>query len=126
NQIEQKCVFPDYNISLEKAIVLRKGTDINVFSSGDLIYEAYEAVNLLNENNIKAGLIYFPIVLPIDRTIIIETAINSKMIVTVEEHGNIGGFGSIVENIVKEVKNVDLRFMKIGINDFCLNDRYGT
>ena len=126
NQMDEKLPFPDYDISLKNAIILKEGNGVYVFSSGDLIYEAYEAVNLLNEDNIKAGLVYFPIILPIDKATIKKIAASSKLIITVEEHNVVGGFGSIVEAIVKEVNNTDLRFIRMGINDFCLNDKYGT
>lgn len=126
NQITERFPLPQYDIFSKKAHELMSGKDISIFVSGDLIYEAYEAANLMKEKGINVSVVYFPVVKPIDNEKIIEIANKTNIIVTVEEHSVTGGFGSIVMDNINESGIKDIRLEKIGIEDFCLEDKYGS
>jgi transketolase len=88
-----------------------------VFSTGGIFDEALGAVELLNDKGIYPALYTFPTVKPIDKEIIEECACNYDLIVTVEEHSVIGGFGSAVAEVLAEVGGSKAAQMKIGLDD---------
>lgn len=104
------------NFQIGKAIKIRSGQKVVMFSTGAIFDEVVEATELLNEFGINPALYTFPTVKPIDRNTIEECAKNYDLIVTVEEHNIIGGFGSAVSEILAEIV-CKSRILKIGLND---------
>ena len=75
------------------------------------------AVELLNKKGICPALYTFPTVKPIDKELITHCSNEYDLIVTVEEHNIIGGFGSAVSEVLSELPNGRARQIKIGLND---------
>lgn len=116
-----------------RAINLRSGSDIAVFSTGAILDEIVGAVEILEKAGINPTVYSFPTVKPIDRDTITAVAATHKLIFTVEEHNIVGGFGSAVAEVVAETG--DARLIRIGIDDRYstevgsqkyLRDRYGV
>lgn len=105
------------DFQIGKAIKINDGEHIAILSTGAIFDEAMEASEILNENGIKPALYTFPTVKPIDRKTIEECAKYYDLIVTVEEHNIIGGFGSAVSEVLAELANSKARILKIGLND---------
>ena len=105
------------NFQIGKAIKIKDGEKIAIFSTGAIFDEALEANEMLNENGIKPALYTFPTVKPIDKRTIEECARQYDLIVTVEEHNIIGGFGSAVSEILAELIGPRARVLKVGLND---------
>lgn len=121
------------NFQLGKAIKIRDGQTVAVFSTGGILDYATEAANILNSENISTSQYSFPTIKPIDKETILECANKCEYIVTCEEHNIIGGFGSAVAEILAE-NNVKAQLIRIGLNDTysCivgsqsyLRDKYG-
>ena len=87
------------------------------FSTGGIFDEALGAVGLLNDKGFYPALYTFPTVKPIDRELIEECAKRYELIVTVEEHTVVGGFGSAVSEVLSELRGTRAVQMKIGLND---------
>lgn len=104
------------NFELGKALKIKDGEDIAVFSTGAIFEEANEAVEMLSRQNINASLYTFPTVKPIDVEAIKECASQCRLIVTVEEHNIVGGFGSAVAEVLSEIEG-KARLVRIGLND---------
>lgn len=100
-----------------KALKIRDGEKIVLFSTGGIFDETLEAVEILNKKNIFPALYTFPTVKPIDQELIIACAKEYDLIVTVEEHNVIGGFGSAVSEVLAEIKSPRAAQIKIGLND---------
>ncbi|MDR3119057.1 MAG: transketolase [Mediterranea sp.] len=100
-----------------KALKIMEGEKVVLFSTGGIFDEAVGAIEILGEKNIHPALYTFPTVKPIDKEVILECSCNYDLIVTVEEHNIIGGFGSAVSEVLAEVANSRAAQMKIGLND---------
>ena len=105
------------NFQVGKAIQIKQGERLVIFSTGAIFDEAIEATYLLWESGLQPALYTFPTIKPIDRDTIEECAHRYDLIVTVEEHNVIGGFGSAVSEVVAEVSGSRARVVKIGLND---------
>ena len=111
-------VFNDpetYKFELGKGIKLRDGKDITIVATGLMVYEAIEAGKILASNGIEATIINIHTIKPIDRDIIINSAKETGLVLTVEEHSIIGGLGSAVSDVLSE--NLPTKLVKIGVND---------
>lgn len=104
------------NFEIGKAIKIKDGNKVAIFSTGGILDQAMLATEKLNEYGISTALYSFPTVKPIDKNTILELAKKCDVIVTVEEHNIVAGFGSAVaEVMVEEVTRA--RLIKIGLND---------
>lgn len=100
-----------------RAIKINDGEKIAIFSTGGIFDEAIEASKLLEKEGFKPAIYTFPTVKPIDKDTIQECAKKYELIVTVEEHNIIGGFGSAVSEVLAELSCPRARSLKIGLND---------
>lgn len=90
-----------YSFNLGKGVVLTKGKDITVFTTGSITKNVLEAGSILKDKfNIYASIINVHTLKPIDDKLILEMSKNKKAIFSVEEHGIIGGLGSAVSELV--------------------------
>lgn len=105
-------------IDITKAVELYARSDINIFAAGMILNEAKAAAEMMSrEDGLKVGLYSFPRVKPIDVETIVDVARNSKIIVTVEEHSTIGGFGSAVAEIVAGMSGPRAQVIRLGLED---------
>ena len=105
---EENCPF-----EMDKASVVREGSDVTIIACGEMVRPAKEAAELLEAKGISATVLDMYCVKPIDKDAVIKYAQNAKAVVTVEEHSPFGGLGSMVAQIVGEycprkVKNIAL------------------
>ena len=111
-------VFNDpqnYSFEIGKGIKLREGKDITIVATGLMVYEAVQAAKILADEGIEADVINIHTIKPIDKDIIIDSAKNTGLVITVEEHSVIGGLGEAVCDLLSE--NYPTRVIKIGVND---------
>lgn len=99
-----------------KAIKVKEGNKIAIFSTGAIFEEVKEALPLLAEKGLDPAVFTFPTVKPIDKDVIASCASEFDLIVTCEEHNVIGGFGSAVAEVIAELPSKAL-LLKIGIDD---------
>ena len=88
---EDNCPF-----EMDKATVLKEGTDVAIIACGEMVRPAFAAAKL-----------------PLDTEGVIKAAKNAKAVITVEEHAPFGGLGSMVAQVVgancpKKVLNMAL------------------
>ncbi|AGA70585.1 transketolase, alpha subunit [Desulfitobacterium dichloroeliminans LMG P-21439] len=86
----------DYEFSIGKAIQLTNGGNIAIIATGSMVYEALRASEILEKQGIRSSVINMHTIKPLDTKILDEIFASHNLIVTVEEHGNIGGLGSAV------------------------------
>ncbi len=104
------------HFEIGKAIEITEGEDIAIFSAGAILDEASEARKQLEEKGYKVAQCSFPTVKPIDKETILKYANKCKLIVTVEEHNIVGGFGGAVAEVIAE-NQTKARLVRIGLND---------
>ncbi|MFQ5455611.1 MAG: transketolase family protein [Nitrospirota bacterium] len=105
----------NHSFKLGKSDILREGKDAAIIAAGIMVYYSLEASKQLASEGIEASVINMSTIKPIDKEIIIKSAMESKAIVTVEEHSVIGGLGGAVAEVLCENYPVPLK--RIGIND---------
>lgn len=97
------------------AIKIKDGKNVAVFTTGAIFEEAKDAVAVLSREGIDTALYTFPFVKPLDEKTIKYCAEKYDLIVTVEEHNIVGGFGGAVAEILASSGGAKL--MRIGLND---------
>ena len=111
-------VFNDeatYKFEIGKGIVLKEGTDVTIFATGLCVNETIEAEKMLAADGINAEIINIHTIKPLDRELVVKSALKTGKVVTVEEHSVIGGLGSAVCDVLSE--KAPTQVMKIGVND---------
>ncbi|HEY7110416.1 MAG TPA: transketolase family protein [Nitrososphaeraceae archaeon] len=99
-----------------KGNILRDGCDATIVSCGLMVMQSLKAAEILRtEYGLSCRVIDMYSIKPIDEQIIYQAALETGLLVTVEEHSTIGGLGSAVSEVVCEKHPVYVR--KIGIND---------
>lgn len=98
---------------MDKATVLKEGSDIAIVACGEMVKPSLDAAAILEEKGIKATVLDMYCVKPLDTEGIIKAAANAKAVLTVEEHAPFGGLGSMVSQVVgancpKKVVNLAL------------------
>ena len=86
--------LPD--LHLGKVLVIRPGTDVAFLCAGNMMAETLKAADLLAASGISAEVVSFHTVKPLDMNYLQLAATRFKLLVTIEEHSRIGGFGSAV------------------------------
>jgi len=85
----------DFDFEIGKAIRLREGADVSVFTTGSMVSYSLKAAERLAERGINAEVVDFHTIKPLDLSSA-RSALGKRLLVTVEEHSRIGGFGSAV------------------------------
>ncbi|MCR4660819.1 MAG: transketolase [Clostridia bacterium] len=105
------------NFQIGKAIKIKDGVDIAIFSSGAIFDEVIAAYEKLIDNGLNPIVYTFPTIKPIDSDVIFKCAKKCKHIFTIEEHNVIGGFGSAVAEELCKVDGDKAILHMIGLHD---------
>ena len=81
----------------------------------DEVLEA--SIMIENGISIKPSIFTFPTVKPINKIFLQDISKKYDLIVTVEEHNIVGGFGSSISEIISTFKGKKPQMVHIGIND---------
>lgn len=83
---------------LGKGQIIKEGNDATIIAVGVMVHRALEAANILAKENIFVRVVNMSTIKPIDKELIINSAIKTKHIVTAEDHNIFGGlFGAVSE-----------------------------
>lgn len=95
--------------ALNKATLVQDGSDITLIACGEMVAAAKEAGQRLASQGISTRVLDMYCVKPIDTEAILKAATETKAIITIEEHGAIGGMGAMVSQIVGSNKPVPVQ-----------------
>lgn len=90
----------DQEFQIGKALMLREGTDVSIFATGHLVWEALTAAENLDSQGISAEVINIHTIKPIDVDAIVASATKTGCVVTAEEHNYLGGMGESVARVL--------------------------
>ena len=108
-------IYPkDMEFTIGKPVVLRGGSDITLFATGRMVYEALTAADKLSTLGISSRVVNVSTLKPVEDESIIKLAEGMKGIITLEEHSIIGGLASVV---TYALKGKVIPIEAIGIND---------
>ena len=101
-------------IELGKSETIYEGSQVALLALGSMVAAGQKVVSLLKENGINASLINARFAMPFDKECIQELCAKHKLLVTMEENVQSGGFGEHVSAYIKENK-IDIDVMTIAI-----------
>lgn len=105
------------NFRIGKALKVKDGKQIAIFSTGAIFEEVQGAYDLLVKAGYEPAVYTFPTVKPIDKEVIEQCSREYELIVTCEEHNMIGGFGSAVAEVMAEMRQKKAHLLRIGLDD---------
>lgn len=115
-----------------KGNLLREGQDYLIVAAGQLVSEALEVADHLNQKGVTVDVIDMFTVKPLDQELLLERLVGKKRVITIENHSITGGLGSAVAEVLADnglavpLKRigVDNRFGQVGTPDF-LQEEFG-
>ena len=108
----------DQKFEIGKAVYLEEGTDVSIFATGHLVWEALEAQKELAEQGISAEIINIHTIKPLDKDAILNSARKTKCVVTAEEHQMNGGLGDSIAQLLS-------RELPTALEMVAMNDSFG-
>jgi len=105
------------NISVEKANILRKGSDITLIVSGGIAEEVVRAAEALSNSGIECRVVSLYSVKPIDVDVIKSACEETLGIITIEEGNLAGGIGSAILEVCFDNNYRPKEFYRFGLND---------
>jgi transketolase len=104
-----------YEFAIGKAVLLRRGSDIGLISTGVQTTRTLQAAERLAELGVSASVLHVPTLKPLDADAICELAAATGAVVTSEDHSIIGGLGGAVAEVLAERQPTRMR--RIGLQD---------
>ncbi len=106
---------PSYTFELGKPSVLREGHDVTIFSVGVMVGYALRAAETLLRQGVSVHLVNCATLKPINEQAVIECALKTGAVVTVEDHNGYGGLGGAIAEILG--KNCPLPMEMVSAKD---------
>lgn len=103
-------------LTFGKVSVLRNGSDCTILSTGNIVYNSLLAADILAKKGIRAGVVSVHTIKPIDKPFLLALAQKTPLIITVEEHNLIGGFGSAVAEVIAGSSG-KAKLLSLGVKD---------
>lgn len=91
---------PDQKFEIGKAWMVNEGTDVSIFATGHLVWEAILAGEILAEKGINAEIINIHTIKPLDNEAILKSVDKTGCIVSAEEHQRHGGLGDSIAQLM--------------------------
>ena len=101
------------NIKIGKAELIHEGKDGVILALGPMVELAKQAIKILRYSGIHLALVNSRFIKPLDKELLGELANNYPLIITMEDHTLVSGFGSAVLESLSKTPH----FIRIGIPD---------
>jgi len=96
--------------------ILIQGEDVLILAIGHTVMPALQAIEQLQEEGFYPALVNARFVKPLDKTLLREKAPEFRAIVTIEENVLMGGFGSAVMELLRDL-NINIPVYRVGLPD---------
>ena len=106
------------DFKIGKALHLEEGTDVSIFATGHLVWQALEAQIELKKQGISAEVINIHTIKPLDKDAILNSVRKTKCVVTAEEHQMNGGLGDSIAQLLS-------RELPTALEMVAMNDSFG-
>jgi transketolase len=106
----------NYGFKVGKGVEINPGSDITIITCGIGVLQSVMAAKDLAKEGISVRVINMHTIKPIDKDIILKAVLDTRRILTVEEHNIIGGLGDAVDSVIAE-SGKGCAFKKAGIPD---------
>ena len=105
----------DSEFKIGKSNTFGEGKDGTIFACGSTLNIAIDAKNELEKHGKYLRVVDLYSIKPIDEEIIIKSAKETDILISIEDHSVIGGIGSIISNVLCEY--YPKKLIKIGVQD---------
>ena len=107
--------MPTGQFKIGKAINLNEGTDVSIFATGHMVWEAVEAGHALADKGINAEIINIHTIKPLDAEAVIASVKKTGCAVVAEEHQMSGGLGESIASLLGQQFPTPLEL--VGVKD---------
>ncbi len=104
----------DHDFDVGHGVVMRRGSDVALISTGVQTFRAVRAADLLEAEGISVHHLHLHTIKPLDEAAVIEAA-GTGAVVTSEDHSIIGGLGGAVAEVLAEQRPTLMR--RVGVRD---------
>ncbi len=104
----------DTPFEIGKAYIMNEGTDVSIFATGHLVWEALKAAEILEKKGISAEVIDIATIKPLDEKTIISSALKTRAVVVAEEHNMAGGLGELIAGVLGASVPTPMEFVNGG------------
>ncbi len=110
-------VFIPENLPFEigKALQLSQGSDVSIFATGHLVWNALEAARALASEGISCEVINIHTIKPLDEEAVLDSVSKTRCVVTAEEHNRFGGLGDSIAQVLTRRMPVPQEY--VAVND---------
>ncbi len=105
----------DQKFEIGKAIKMIEGSDVSIFATGHLVWEAIQAAEILKEKGISAEIINIHTIKPLDKEAILNSVLKTKCLVAAEEHQFNGGLGDSIAQLLIQTTAYPMEY--VAVND---------
>ncbi len=98
-----------------KALQLNEGTDVSIFATGHMVWQAVEAAKTLAAEGISVDLINIHTIKPLDEEAVLASVAKTGCVVTAEEHNRFGGLGDTIAQVLTRNHPVPQEY--VAVND---------
>ncbi|MBC6491450.1 transketolase family protein [Flavihumibacter stibioxidans] len=106
---------PDQKFEIGKAWMVNEGTDVSIFATGHLVWEAIQAAEQLETLGISAEVINIHTIKPLDEEAVLKSVAKTRCVVSAEEHNRFGGLGDSIAQLLVQHDPVPMEF--VAVND---------
>ena len=96
-----------------KALRLVEGSDVSIFATGHLVWEALQAAEELEKQGISAEVIDIHTIKPLDTEAVLASAAKTGAVVTAEEHLIAGGLGELIAGVLIRTRPCPMEFVAV-------------
>jgi len=100
-----------------KSICMKRGQSVALLATGNMLPNCSSVSDELEDRGISSSLYSFHTVKPLDKECLEEIFAGHEYVITVEEHGRLGGFGSAVAEWLASQKQPGARLLTLGTPD---------
>jgi len=92
---------PKNSFTIGKSNILKKGKDVTIIGYGPILYQAFEAQSVLQNQkpNISLEIINCSSIKPLDFSTILKSVKKTKRLICIEDHQKNGGLGQMVASL---------------------------
>lgn len=96
-----------------KVWVMQEGSDVSIFATGHMVWNALQACKILEEKGISAEVVDIHTIKPLDTAAVLASAGKTRCVVTAEEHMRNGGLGDSIAQLLSRTHPMPVEMVAI-------------
>ena len=104
---------PDQHFEIGKAWMVSEGSDVSIFATGHLVWEAIQAAEQLEAIGISAEVINIHTIKPLDEEAVLKSVAKTGCVVSAEEHNRLGGLGDSIAQLLVRNNPVPMEYVAV-------------